>query len=179
VRVDQAMKVWKKEFHLADIPERDNYQLSCPGRHTEVSGFVISVFQLNIMPVLIFDSVAQNYIFAGAIVPILDKFMKASGYHGGEKEKRLFHVVRVDTSAEADNDNNAAAQTGVSDNNEESDDELEISQPSSKHLSIVVEHLVGGEEDIGKGVARKMSDRIGASIFRGQITKVRNMMLLG
>jgi hypothetical protein len=44
------------------------------------------------MPVLTFESVAQNYIFAGAIVPILDKFMKASGYHGGEKERRLFHV---------------------------------------------------------------------------------------
>jgi len=131
------------------------------------------------MPVLTFESVAQSYIFAGAIVPILDKFMKASGYHGGEKERRLFHVVRVDTSAEADNnDDNAEAQTGVSNDNEESDDELEISKPSSKHLSIVVEPLVGGEEDIGKGVARKMSDKIGASIFRGQITKVRNNMTL-
>ena len=87
--------------------------------------------------------------------------------------------MRVDTSAEADNDDNAVAQTGVSNDNEESDDELEISQPSSKHLGIVVEPLVGGEEDIGKGVARKMSDKIGASIFRGQITKVRNIMLLG
>ena len=103
--------------------------------------------------------------------------MKASGYHGGEKERRLFHVVRVDTSAEADNDDNAEAQTGVSNDNEESDDELEISKPSSKHLSIVVEPLFG-EEDIGKGVARKMSDKIGASIFRGQITKVRNNMTL-
>ena len=131
----------------------------------------------NIMPVLTFESVPQSYIFAGAIVPILDKFMKASGYHGGEKERRLFHVVRVDTSAEADNDDNAEAQTGVSNDNEESDDELEISKPSSKHLSIVVEPLFG-EEDIGKGVARKMADKIGASIFRGQITKVRNNMTL-
>jgi hypothetical protein len=132
----------------------------------------------NFMPVLTSESVAQSYIYAGAIVPILDKFMKASGYHGGEKERRLFSVVRVDTSAEADNDDNAAAQTGVSNDNEDSDDELEISQPSSKHLSIVVELLVGGEEDIGKGVARKMADKIGASIFRGQITKVRNNMTL-
>lgn len=36
VTVDKAMKIWKKEFSLADISSDETYQFSCPGRHKEV-----------------------------------------------------------------------------------------------------------------------------------------------
>jgi hypothetical protein len=33
--IQQALKIWDKEFQLADIDSTSNYQFSCAGRHNE------------------------------------------------------------------------------------------------------------------------------------------------
>ena len=44
VDVDEAMAIWNREFELADIPFRTDYQFSCYGRHREVSVHISAVF---------------------------------------------------------------------------------------------------------------------------------------
>jgi hypothetical protein len=116
---------------------------------------------------------SQCYIFAGSIVPILSKILKAGGIQcDSDREAKPYRVVRVDTSkvpAEVDNIEKEGAQSG--DDNCDSDGELQVGQ-ALEHATIEVEPLVGGEEDVGKGVARKMTGKIGASVFRGLIVKV-------
>jgi hypothetical protein len=88
-----------------------------------------------------------------------------SGVHTGterEHDYKPYRVVRVDTSKPADNNDDEASHQ-----EDASDEELEIS-PLAK---IEVDPLVGGEEDVGKGVARKMTGKTGASVFRGLIVK--------
>jgi hypothetical protein len=79
-----------------------------------------------------------------------------------EHDYKPYRVVRVDTSKPADNNDDEASHQ-----EDASDEELEIS-PLAK---IEVDPLVGGEEDVGKGVARKMTGKTGASVFRGLIVK--------
>jgi hypothetical protein len=114
------------------------------------------------------QSLSQCYIFAGSIVPILNKILKASGIHiKSDFEAKPYRVVRVDTSkAPADVDIIVRDDTQPG-----GDDELEICRPVEP-TPIKVDSLVGGEEDVGKGVARKMIDNVGASVFRGLIVKV-------
>ena len=40
VGVNEAMRIWKKEFELADISSHEEYQFSCKGRHQEVGLFI-------------------------------------------------------------------------------------------------------------------------------------------
>ena len=51
-------------FNLADRPYSEEYQFSCKGRMREY------------------------YIFAGQIVPILNRMLRASGYSGEDKDKK-------------------------------------------------------------------------------------------
>ena len=80
-----------------------------------------------------------------------------------------YSVVRVETSkvneALADAENEAPRE-------ESSDSEDELEEEPNKPEMVVAEPLVGGKEDVGKGVARKMAGKIGSSVFRGIITKV-------
>jgi hypothetical protein len=112
-------------------------------------------------------TVRQCYIFAGSIVPILNKILSASYIQGdSERETKSYRVVRVDTSkvpVDVDEIEKEGAQS--------SDGKQGIGQ-AAEHATIEVDSLVGGEEDVGKGVARKMTGKIGASIFRGLIVKV-------
>lgn len=39
VGVNEAMRIWKKEFELGDIPANEEYQFSCKGRHQQVCLF--------------------------------------------------------------------------------------------------------------------------------------------
>jgi len=140
--VNQAMEIWKKEFDLADIPADEEYQFSCPGRHKE------------------------SYIFAGAIVPILNKLLVSSGHSSMvEREQKDFNVVRVDTG-------NGTEETPLE--SSDTEDELEVCGISSNVEKVVIDPVVGGKEDIGKGVARQMTDKIGASVFRGIIAKYKD-----
>jgi len=144
--VDQAMVIWKREFELADIPANEIYQFSCPGRHME------------------------SYIFAGSIVPILNKMLASGNITTSDREAKPYRVVRVETSntsANADSTEDEASQEQSSD----SEDEME----ESRELEMVeADPLVGGEEDHGKGVARKMTGKIGASVFRGVLVKYKD-----
>ncbi len=83
-----------------------------------------------------------------------------------EHSYKPYHVVRVDTYDPSDNNDNETAQQQKT--NQDLDDELEISPPAK----IEVDPLVGGKEDVGKGVACKMTGKVGASVFRGLIVKV-------
>ena len=110
---------------------------------------------------------SQEYIFTGSIVPILSKLLAAGGMRSvGEREVKPYSVVRVETSkmanALADAENEAPP----------SDSEDELDEEPNKPEMVVAEPLVGGKEDAGKGVARKMAGKIGSSVFRGIITKV-------
>ena len=115
----------------------------------------------------------QCYIFAGSIVPILNKILIASGVQAdSEREAKPYHVVRVDTSkvpADVDDIEKEGAQPGH--DSQDSDEKQGIGQ-AIEHVTVEVDPLVGGEEDVGKGVARKMTGKIGASVFRGLIVKV-------
>mmetsp|Transcript_6956 Transcript_6956/g.13000 ORF Transcript_6956/g.13000 Transcript_6956/m.13000 type:complete len:341 (-) Transcript_6956:736-1758(-) len=145
VGAGQAMKIWKREFELSDIPFDEKYQFSCNGRHM------------------------VSYIFAGSIVPILNKMLITLGSMTSHNsyEKRPFRVVRVETSNSSSNMNDAGKEA-PQDESSDSDDEVE---ETDKTEMVVVNPVLGGREDTGKGVARK-SDKIGACVFRGNITKV-------
>ena len=168
--LDHAMPIWKREFDLADISADETYQFSCHGRHINVRCFLVIVpFPCWVRIHTDHWNYLQNYIFAGAIVPILNKMLKAAGVQTGterEHDYKPYRVVRVDTSKPADNNDDEASHQ--EDAGQDSDEELEIS-PLAK---IEVDPLVGGEEDVGKGVARKMTGKTGASVFRGLIVKV-------
>ena len=89
----------------------------------------------------------------------------AVGSKGGDHEKKPYSVVRVETSAAL----LANATDGPEGPQEESSDS-EDEEPNAPD-KVVAEPLEGGKEDCGKGVARKMTGKIGASVFRGIITK--------
>jgi len=148
VRVDQAMKIWKKEFELADISASETYQFSCPGRHKE------------------------SYIFAGSIVPILNKMLASGNISTSDRERKPYRVVRVEKAnaqPSADNTEKDASEEQSSD----SEGELEVEE--SLELEILeAKPLAGGEEDCGKGVARKMTGKIGSSVLRGVIGKYKD-----
>lgn len=40
VSVQRAMEIWEREYEMADIPNSEHYQISCPGRHKE--SYVVS-----------------------------------------------------------------------------------------------------------------------------------------
>ena len=82
-----------------------------------------------------------------------------------DREVRPYSIVRVETSANTDNAENEASP-------EQSSDSEHEQEQSSEFEIVKADPLVGGEEDYGKGVARKMAGKIGASVFRGIITKV-------
>lgn len=141
VGVDEAMRIWQREFELADIPATEMYQLSCAGRHKE------------------------SYVFAGAIVPILNKLLVAAGTVLLREDFKPYHVVRVETS----NANTLPGTTEASmEETSDSDSELD------EQKRVVADPVVGGKEDIGKGVAREMTNKIGSSVFRGIVTKYKD-----
>jgi len=147
VSINRAMEIWKREFELSDISANENYQFSCPGRHKE------------------------SYIFAGSIVPILNKMLASSGTISTKGDHaKPFRVVRVETSNSLDNADDTEKDVSQEESSD-SEDELEESNESEM---VVVDPAVGGKEDIGKGVARQMTDNIGASVFRGIITKYKD-----
>ena len=86
-----------------------------------------------------------------------------------------FRVVRVETSNSLDNADDTEKEASQEESSD-SEDELEDSNQSEM---VVVDPVVGGKEDTGKGVARQMTDNIGASVFRGIITKVSSWFLSG
>jgi len=146
VGAGQAMKIWKREFELSDIPFDETYQFSCKGRHM------------------------VSYIFAGSIVPILNKMLISSGgsmTSHNSYEKRPFRVVRVETSNSLSNKDDAGKEA-TQDESSDSEDEVE-----EMNKTEMIVKLCGGREDIGKGVARK-SDTTGACVFRGNITKYKD-----
>ena len=138
VSVERAMKIWEREYELADCPYSDQYQVSCPGRHEE------------------------SYVFAGSIVPVLNKILKAGRYYkDSEKTKKPFMVVRAEVSNAAELNADIIPQQAPSpDHGGDSDDEMLIADP-----------VTGDEEDIGLGVARELANKTSKVRFRGTITK--------
>lgn len=149
--VNDAQRLWKREFELADIPSGEFYQRSCYGRHK------------------------QSYVFAGAIVPILNKMFKAAGLGHGDKWSKPYRVVRVDVSGNADDADNAddAEKEKTARDDESSDSEEEQEERGAPKKKVVVDPVEGGKEDVGEGVAR-LSDKVGSSVFRGVITKYKD-----
>jgi len=133
-------RIWKREFELADLPANETYQFSCPGRHKE------------------------SFVFAGSIVPILNKLLASASISVDVFQSKPFSVVRVETNSA--NTEKEASQEELSDSEDE---------PKVPNLSemVVVDPVVGGKEDIGKGVARQ-SDKVGKCVFRGEITKYKD-----
>ena len=39
--VEKALRIWETEFNMADIPETEDYQFSCRGRHQETTVLVV------------------------------------------------------------------------------------------------------------------------------------------
>ena len=77
--IERALKLWDKEFELADIPNKRNYQFSCPGRH------------------------AETVVLTGnGLVPILSQILKYTNRYwyddnGRVRSERTIDVVRVET----------------------------------------------------------------------------------
>ena len=122
------------------------YQFSCPGRHRE------------------------NFVFAGSIVPILNKLFISANISNDPYAARPYRVVRVEASNPSDDPDNADKEVSQEELLD-SEDEAEEGVSGSNKVRVPVHSVVGGEEDIGKGVARQ-SNKTGP-IFRGLITKVR------
>lgn len=90
----------------------------------------------------------------------------SGGFDGDLKhEAKPFRIVRVETS-------NTDANGADNAEKEPSQEPSPESEEPSECKNVEAEPLVGGEEDCGKGVARKMTGKIGASVFRGIIVKV-------
>ena len=88
-------------------------------------------------------------------------------------DAKPFRIVRVETSstdADADSTEKEASQGSPSSKSEDGEEK------SSEFEMVEAGPLAGGEEDCGKGVARKMTGKIGASVFRGVIVKVRFLL---
>jgi hypothetical protein len=101
--------------------------------------------------------------FAGSIVPILDKLLKAARYFGDDrvKNKKPFNVVRVEVSNAADLNADMPQQRPSSpEQGQDREDEMLVADP-----------VLGDEEDIGKGVARELKNKTSKVRFRGVITK--------
>jgi len=79
--IKHAMKLWDKEFELADIPSSKIYQFSCPGRH------------------------AETVVMTGdGLVPILNQILKHTNNYwyddnGTLRTERTIDVVRVETGS--------------------------------------------------------------------------------
>ncbi|KAL7535756.1 hypothetical protein ACHAXR_006716, partial [Thalassiosira sp. AJA248-18] len=145
--VDEAMAIWNREFELADIPADHEYQFSCTGRHKE------------------------NFIFAGSIVPILNKMFAAGNISSRlEGEAKPYSVVRVETSAGASS--NTDTEKDASRDEPDSEDEPEEEETRESEM-VAAEPVVEGEEDIGKGVAHT-NGKVGSTVFRGEITKYKD-----
>jgi len=138
VSVQRAMEIWEREYNLADIPHSEYYQMSCPGRHKE------------------------SYVFAGSIVPILNKLLIAGRYNGGDDDnrKKPFNVVRVEVSNAAELNADMIQQPSSPEEIQDGDVEMLQADP-----------VVGDEDDIGKGVARELANKTSKVRFRGTITK--------
>ena len=138
VSVQQAMEIWEREYELGDIPYSELYQVSCPGRHKE------------------------TYVFAGSIVPILDKMLIAGRYFGSDNDnaKKPFNVVRVEVSNAAELNADMPQQPSSPEQVQDGDDEM--------HQA---DDVTGDEEDVGKGVAREITNKTSKVRFRGIITK--------
>eukprot|EP00984_Skeletonema_dohrnii_P005973 scaffold2118_cov125-Skeletonema_dohrnii-CCMP3373.AAC.2 len=138
VSVERAMEIWRREYNLADIPYSEYYQKSCRGRHRE------------------------SYVFAGSIVPILNKILIAGKYRGSDNEnaKKPFNVVRVEVSNAAELNSDMIQQPSSPEQIQDGDDEMLQADP-----------VVGDEDDIGKGVARELVNKTSKVRFRGAITK--------
>ena len=101
----------------------------------------------------------------------------SGGFDGDLKhEAKPFRIVRVETSSTDANGADNAEKEPSQEPSPESDDSASRDDPS-ECKNVEAEPLVGGEEDCGKGVARKMTGKIGASVFRGIIVKVSNSCL--
>jgi len=83
----------------------------------------------------------------------------------GFQEFNPYSVVRVETS-------NASANEDDDENETEDVVDANDTEEMLTSETAAAEPVVGGEEDIGKGIARRMTDKIGSSVFRGKITKV-------
>ncbi|KAL7545543.1 hypothetical protein ACHAWF_008893 [Thalassiosira exigua] len=104
----------------------------------------------------------KAYIFTGSIVPILNKLISSAGQCAMRKEEgyKPYRVVRVE-----------ANMAGSPETPEEELEEVEGSHNLPKARTIAPDPVFGGKEDVGKGVAREMTGKIGSSILRGNITK--------
>eukprot|EP00526_Cylindrotheca_closterium_P003038 CAMPEP_0113641530 /NCGR_PEP_ID=MMETSP0017_2-20120614/21801_1 /TAXON_ID=2856 /ORGANISM="Cylindrotheca closterium" /LENGTH=1621 /DNA_ID=CAMNT_0000552875 /DNA_START=20 /DNA_END=4885 /DNA_ORIENTATION=- /assembly_acc=CAM_ASM_000147 len=146
--IDKALKVWKKEFDLADIPSKEYYQSSCPGRHS------------NMM------------ILSGQIQPYLDAIVSLYNVGSTRKYLEIPGVVRVQTGENVgvalSNEVEVVDENGNKmDVDEEctSDDEFEELLAESPTAERDVDYL-----EVGAGVAW---DIAGNGLSRGQIVQCR------
>jgi len=184
--VNEGMEIWQREFELSDIPVSEKYQFSCAGRHRESHIFTGKATLLLLHVLLVSIScllLNMYYLCLGDIVPILNKMLASSGAGRSskdEREKKPYTVVRVDTaitSTDADDTEKEAAiekeDSLLSSDTE--DDEPEEKKDEASGLEMIEAEPLVGFDDVGLGIARSMSGKIGASsIFRGEITKYKD-----
>ena len=70
---DQAMRIWKREFELGDIPANEIYQFSCPGRHQEVSNIIMVLLLLPLI-LSLFQTQHLLVILPSNILPVIHFF---------------------------------------------------------------------------------------------------------
>lgn len=63
--IDRALKIWTKEFDLADIPRSDYYQQSCPGRHSTMMILSVSLSMPWIYTCYMFPASNNFYFLEG------------------------------------------------------------------------------------------------------------------
>ncbi len=132
--INRAMVTWKKEFDLADRPVSESYQRFCYGRHSE------------------------SFLFAGDIVPILNKMLVSSNRTGPANDEKLSmpKIKRVEQPANTTEDDSSNELTEDTADGEDDDEDDDSSEPPT----------------VGHKVAFKM---LGSSMFRGSITEVSSI----
>ena len=85
---DEAMKMWKEEFKLADCSASKKYQQHCKGRH------------------------AESYILTGFIVPILNKII-GSITDNNSNHHSMPNVVRVENKEDEEDGDGAKVLIGI------------------------------------------------------------------
>lgn len=94
-------------------------------------------------------------------MPILNKILRSGRYYGdNDKVKRPFNVVRVEVTNAAVLNADLIQQPATPEEVEDDDVEMLAADP-----------VVGDEDDIGKGVARELTNKTSKVRFRGAITK--------
>jgi len=148
-KMDRALKIWKKEFDLADISNNETYQRSCKGRHSDMM------------------------ILSGHIQPYLDAIIALYNTGNSRWDKlKIPKVVRVQTGENVNialsNEVEVVHENGNKmDVDEEctSDDEFEELLAESPTAERDVDYL-----EVGAGVAW---DIAGNGLSRGQIVQCR------